>query len=160
MGIAFMRVAPDDGCAQPARAGRRGQSHASLAPRPRFRDTGAMSLVTVAYPQFESHVALIVSALDAAGIPHHVQGAGLGSLLPGLQIASYNQRKVLVPETCAEDAVAVIAELGLDAPPPDAEAVPRARDKWRNVLEFLLLGWIVPGVRRRRPRVHEGTDDE
>lgn len=123
-----------------------------MAPPARFRDTPAMSLVPVARPETESHVALIVSALDAAGIPHHVQGAGLGSLLPGMQIASYNLRTVLVPGMCAADAAAVIAELELHAPPPEAEVVPRARDKWRNLVELLLFAWIVPGVRRRRGR--------
>lgn len=109
-----------------------------------------MSLVAIARPQTESHLALIVCALGAAGIPHHVQGAGLGALLPGVQVSSYNQRTVLVPAPCAEDAFAVIADLDLDSPTPAAETVPRARDKWRNLIEFFLLGWIVPGVRRRR----------
>jgi hypothetical protein len=130
-----------------------------LAPHARFRDTAAMSLVAVARPESESHIALIVSALDAAGIPHHVQGAGLGSLLPGMQIASYNQRTVLVPEVCAADAAAVIAELELHAPPPEAEAVPRARDKWRNLVEFLLFAWVVPGVHRRRQARREGAGE-
>jgi hypothetical protein len=118
-----------------------------------------MSLVPVARPETESHVALIVSALDAAGIPHHVQGAGLGSLLPGLQIASYNLRTVLVPEVCAADAAAVIAELELHAPPPEADAVPRARDKWRNLIELLLFAWVVPGVHRRRRARRESADE-
>ena len=107
-----------------------------------------MTLVRIAMPESESHLALMVSALEREEIPHFVHGAALGSLLPGLQIQSYNARSVMVPESCATRAVEVIEELQLDQPTP--ATAPTGWDKLRMVLEAFLLGWMVPGRQRRR----------
>jgi hypothetical protein len=103
-------------------------------------------LVRVASPETESQVALIVSALNAAGIPHFIQGGGLGAVMPGLQINALNSRSVMVPAEDAADAVELLRELDL----MQAPSVPAPlSSKLRMVLEVFFLGWMVPGSKRR-----------
>lgn len=109
-----------------------------------------MPLVRVASPESEPDVALITSALQAADIPHFVHGGGMGGLLPGLQIGSYNTRSVMVPESCAEFACEIIASLHLSA---TASPTTQARGgRLRLALETLLFGWFVPSIQRSSPK--------
>src|SRR5436190_12987632 len=103
-----------------------------------------MSLQVVACPEVESEVALAVCVLRAHGIPHLVHGGAFGSLFPGPQIASYNARRIMVPEAFVEEALQVLAELA-SVPELPAEPVQASTPRtWRIVLETLLLGWFVP----------------
>ena len=43
----------------------------------------------------------MLCTLEAYGIPAFVQGNGFGSLHPGPQIASYNARRIMVPDSYA-----------------------------------------------------------
>ena len=106
-----------------------------------------MTLVRVAVPESEPDVAIISSALQAADIPHYVHGAGMGGILPGLQITGYNTRSVLVPEASADFAHEIIASLHLSSSAP--VAVHARGGRLRLALETLLFGWFVPS---RRPR--------
>jgi hypothetical protein len=101
-----------------------------------------MTLVRVANPESGSDVALVSSALQAADIPHFVHGGGIGGLLPGLQIASYNTRSVMVPESCAELAHEVIASLHFSSAVVGTRHARGGR--LRLGLETLLFGWFVP----------------
>jgi hypothetical protein len=102
-----------------------------------------MSLQVVANP--ESDVAVAVCALEAHGIPHLVHGGAFGSILPGVQIAHDNARRIMVPEAFVEEALQALAEL---APPASPLVVPTppasAPRTLRMVLETFLLGWFVP----------------
>jgi hypothetical protein len=104
-------------------------------------------LVRVAVPETESQVALIASALEAAGIPHFVQGGGLGAVMPGLQIRGLNSRYVLVPEADAQDAVELLRELDLMQAPLESAPV---MSKLRMVFEaFFLVLHPFPGKAAR-----------
>jgi hypothetical protein len=111
-----------------------------------------MSLVRIAVPESEPHLALMTSALESAGIPYFVHGAHLGSLLPGLAINSYNSRALMVPESAAEEALQVLGELHFSH--AEEESTP-AKGGWlRLLIEALFFGWFVPS---RRPK--PGRDD-
>lgn len=69
-----------------------------------------MSLVRVLSPQSESEIAVVTSLLEAHGIPVFVHGRHLGSLLPGIQIGSYNTQSIMVPEECVNDAMELLVE--------------------------------------------------
>jgi Putative prokaryotic signal transducing protein len=114
-----------------------------------------MSLVRIATPETETHLALISSALEAAEIPFFVHGNGMGGLMPGLQIASYNTRSVMVPQSCVETALAAIADLQPLSPP-----APSGRDKLRILTEALFLGWFFPAGRRRRETEGGNSDSK
>jgi hypothetical protein len=115
-----------------------------------------MGLEVVAVPETESELALAVCVLQAHAIPHFVHGGAFGALWPGLQIAAYNARCIMVPAVFTEEAREALADLVCgsrysgDALPaasaadhPDASASP-SRHAWRNLLEVLLAGWFVP----------------
>jgi hypothetical protein len=109
-----------------------------------------MSLVRIAMPETETHLVLITSALEAAGIPFFVHNNGMGGLMPGLQIAAYNTRSVMVPQSCVEPAMEAISTLQ-----PLATPAPSGGDKLRILAEALLLGWFFPVGRR-----HQFDQDE
>jgi len=83
-----------------------------------------MSLTTVATPLTESELVLILSVLEAAGVPAFVHSGGLGGLFPGLDIGAVTSRRVMVPSGLAADALAALQEAFGSAGPeadPDAE---------------------------------------
>ena len=106
-----------------------------------------MALVRVFSPHTEPEVLLATSILEAHEIPVFVHNRGIGSLLPGIQINAYNSQSVLVPEECVEDAVELLRELRQIN--PENSTVP-LRSKLRILMEGILFGWFVPGVRAGR----------
>ena len=105
-----------------------------------------MALVRVLFPQSEPEIAVVTSLLEAHDIPVFVHGRHLGSLLPGLQIGSYNSQSIMVPEERVMDALELLADFRRD----DSCMTPaplRWRDRLRIVLEGILFGWLIPGRR-------------
>jgi hypothetical protein len=109
-----------------------------------------MALVPILRPQTESELAIALAILEAHGIERFVHGQYFGSLLPGLQIESYNTRTIMVPEERAEEAREALAESSPNDEPAAAPPSMRFRDKARVVLEAVLCGWFVPGIRRSK----------
>lgn len=107
-----------------------------------------MALVTVLRPQTEAELAIALAILEAHGIERFVHGQYLGSLLPGLQIESYNTRTIMVPTELADEARQVLTEALPANEPSSAAPAMRFRDKVRVVFEALVFGWFVPGGRR------------
>ncbi len=106
-----------------------------------------MSLVRVFLPQSESEVLVATAMLEAHGITAFVQNRGIGSLLPGVQINSYNTQSIWVAEENVADALELLARF--NTPPREAVVPLRFGDKLRLIIEGLLGGWFVPGSRSR-----------
>ena len=90
----------------------------------------------------------MLCTLESHGIPAFVQGNGFGALHPGPQIASYNLRRIMVPDTYAaqgKEALSVFAQ-PLESSVSDS---PNFLNKLRVVFELVIFGWFVPGNRRR-----------
>lgn len=68
-----------------------------------------MAFVRVLSPQSESEIAVATSLLEAHDIPVFVHGRHFGSLLPGLQMGSYNAQSIMVPEERVADALELLA---------------------------------------------------
>lgn len=85
--------------------------------------------------------------LEAHGIPAFVQGGAFGSLFPGPQIAAYNARRIMVPDPCTEDAIAALANF-VKAEVPHPWRPQEILNTLRQILEFFLFAWFVPGHRR------------
>jgi len=110
-----------------------------------------MGFVSVAEPQTESELSVMLSLLEANEIPAYVQNGGFGGLLPGPQIDIYNVRRIMVPSERASVARDVLSVLAKPAEEPLLPAKTSLRDKLRMFLEFFFLGWFIPGHRRRKP---------
>jgi hypothetical protein len=109
-----------------------------------------MALVAILRPQTETELVIALAILEAHGIDTFVHGHYFGSLLPGLQIESYNTRTIMVPEGWANEAREALAE-SLASAGPSAEVPPmRLLDRVRVVLEAVLFGWFVPGGRSQK----------
>lgn len=118
-----------------------------------------MSLVAVARPCNEPQLAVMIALLETTDIPYVVQGRHFGSLWPGVQVASYNTRRILVPAARSTDARACLASLL--APPPSATmpARPRLRTIARMLVEWLAIGWCVPPTRSSGAIRNSDADD-
>ena len=98
-------------------------------------------------PESEAELVSVVAMLEARKVPCFVHSAGLGSLLPGVQVELVNTRAIMVPEEHAAEALALIADLhGPAGTRNDDPQHPRA-SKLRSLVELLLFGWFVPGRR-------------
>ena len=106
-----------------------------------------MSLVKVFSPESEAELMTVVAMLEARRVPCFVHNAGLGSLLPGVQVESFNTRAVMVPEERAAEALALIADLRGSPEARDDEVRTPRSSKLRALIEVLLFGWFVPGRR-------------
>lgn len=121
-----------------------------------------MSLIVIAQPWSESELSVMLCSLEAQGIPAFVQGAGFGSLYPGPQIAFYNARRIMVPEPFAAEARQALEAFTRQGE-PDLFRRPSIFNISRAIVEFLFLGWCVPGSRRRSAaaqHVPAGAADE
>lgn len=107
-----------------------------------------MSLVPVLTPDSEAELVTVVAMLEARGVPCFVRGGGIGSLLPGVQVESFNSRTIMVPADRAREALALIADLNGSPDSVDDKLPPPP--PLRTLAEWLLFGWFVPG--RRRPK--------
>jgi Putative prokaryotic signal transducing protein len=105
-----------------------------------------VSLVAVLTPDSEAELVSVVAMLEARGIPCFVRGGGIGSLLPGVQVESFNARAIMVPEEQATEALALIADFHGASNATDNKPPPR-RSSLRALAEGLLFGWFVPGRR-------------
>jgi hypothetical protein len=85
----------------------------------------------------------MVSLLQANEIPCFVHGGNLAAMLPGLQIAAYNNPTIMVPASAAAEAAELLLVF---AAPASASPTPRTigfAAKVRMVFEVLLFGRFV-----------------
>jgi 8-oxo-dGTP diphosphatase len=100
-----------------------------------------MALVRIFDPRTASEAAVAMAMLEAHDIPALLHNGYLGSLLPGVQIGSYNSQSILVSEEQAEVAWELLANFRA-APSPVADG------PWlRNLFEVVLTGWFIPSQR-------------
>jgi len=113
-------------------------------------------MITICHPVDDLELLLLRSALQAAGIPHFVVGEHFGSLYPGMQIPSYNERSVRVPASYVEDALKVIKEVRATYTPVSERLT--AKSKLRMFLEGLWLGWVMPGGAKKPSNTSSNPD--
>jgi Putative prokaryotic signal transducing protein len=104
-----------------------------------------MSLVRLT-PDSEAELVSVVAMLDARDGPCFVHGAGLGSVLPGVQVPSLNARAIMVPEEQAAEALALIADLRGPSDDGDGEPPPHAPAGCGRCWKPSYLGGLYPGV--------------
>ena len=103
-----------------------------------------MSLVAIAWPRSEPESMAMVSLLQANKILCYVRGGHFASLLPGLQIASYNSPTIMVPEDSTALASELLSVFALPSEPA-AAAQPKTSflAKLRMIVEVMLFGRFV-----------------
>jgi hypothetical protein len=116
-----------------------------------------MAMVTLCHPVDDLELLLISSNLDAADIPYFVVGQNFGSLYPGLQIAAYNERTLLVPDSCLADARKLVEDFRADYT-GSADELPTS-SKLRMLLEAMFFGWVMPGGKHSDP-ADDSNEDE
>ena len=104
-------------------------------------------MVNVAYPYDDIELMFLKCVLTREQIPYFVVGKYFGSIYPGPQIASYNEKIIKVHEEYYQQATMAINEFrDLDV---RNEKVFCKKSKLRMIAEFLLFSWFVPGGCRK-----------
>ena len=96
-------------------------------------------------------VMYVRAMLQSAEIPFYIVGEHFGSLYPGMQIASYNERRFLVPEEYFEEAADLIQDLRAEDPKAKETLVQEdltLGSKIRIVIETFLFGWSSLGGKK------------
>jgi len=119
-------------------------------------------VVPIYTPRKEAELLAIRALLEAEGIPFYVHNDHFGSVYPGLPMAGFNARRVMVPEAHAERAREILegvlgpseSSLSTDAPASDGGAQSAVGRGWRERLRaglVRLVRWLRFGRRPRRP---------
>jgi hypothetical protein len=116
-----------------------------------------MEFASVATPQTESEMAVMVSMLDAFEVPNFVHNLGFGGLYPGLQIRLYNVRRIMVPVDHVANALELLSVFEQHNVEPETDDKLRLADKLRVIVETILFGWSFP---TRRKNLQKETDDD
>jgi 8-oxo-dGTP diphosphatase len=103
-----------------------------------------MGLVRIFNPRTASEAMVVVAMLRAHDIPAYLHNGHLASVMPGLQINAYNAQSIMVPAECAAEALEMAANFRA-APEPIGDG-----SVLRNIFEWIIGGWFVPG--RHIPR--------
>ncbi|MBK9217012.1 MAG: hypothetical protein IPL70_00335 [Uliginosibacterium sp.] len=104
--------------------------------------------VSVAVPQTESELCVMVSLLEAHEIPYFVFNRGFGGLYPGMHMHLYNNQKIMVHAAQAREAFELLGVFR--SPVENFEALHKLRwqDKLRVLVELFLGNWCFPSRRR------------
>lgn len=105
-------------------------------------------MVVLCHAMDDMEVLFLRALLQSEEIHFAIVGEHFGSLYPGVQIASYNERRFLVPLEQYERAAALIAEHREVYVPVTENLSLGAR--LRIVIEAFLFGWCFPGGRKRQ----------
>src|SRR5687768_10358980 len=104
-------------------------------------------MITICHAVDDLELLFLRSALEAANIPHLIVGQHFGSLYPGMQIPSYNERSVRVPASFVENALAVVENVRASYTPTFEKLA--TKSKLRMLFEGLWLGWVVPAGNKK-----------
>jgi len=97
----------------------------------------------VAYPYDDIELMFLECVLAREQIPYFVVGKYFGSIYPGPQIASYNEKIIKVPEEYYHQAIMAINEFrDMDV---RKEKVFCKKSILRMFAEILLFWWFIPG---------------
>ena len=117
----------------------------------RVQGVSGIHMITLCHAMNDMEVMYIRAMLQSSEIPFHIVGENFGSLYPGMQIASYNERRFLVPQEYLEEAIELIQALRAEEP-TSKEAIVQEDltigSKIRIVLETLLFGWSSLGGKK------------
>ncbi len=105
-------------------------------------------MITLCHAMHDAEVLYIRAALQNAGIPHFIIGEGFGSLYPGIQIASYNERRFLVPEAFYRESIDIVNRIR-DIQIEVSREEFTLSSKLRIVVETLVFGWSSLGGKRK-----------
>lgn len=116
-------------------------------------------MITVCHPYDEMELAFLVCVLNREDIPYLIIGQNFGSLFPGVQISSYNERTIQVPECFAERAIEAINEFRkIDV---RNEQTFTLTSKIRMLAEAVLFGWFFPaGTKKTSGKSPESTSSQ
>ena len=100
-------------------------------------------MITICHPYDDIELSFLICILNREEIPHLIIGQHFGSIFPGLQIASYNERTIQVPEVFEERAIEAINEFRkIDV---RLEQSFTLTSKIRLIFDAIFFGWFIPG---------------
>ena len=104
-------------------------------------------MITLFHARDDSEVMFLRALLQSYEIPFFIIGENFGSLYPGVQIPSYNERRFTVPEEYFDEAKGILEE-HLEMYEPAAANL-TTKSKLRILFEFLFWGWYFPNGKQK-----------
>jgi len=112
-------------------------------------------MITVCHPRDEVEQMLLVAELEFSGIPYFIKAEYFGALYPGIQIPWYNEKTIMVPPSCYEEAINLITKFR-EGYTPQSEGLDTT-SKFRMLVEAILFGWIMPYGKKKKPSRKPGV---
>ncbi len=105
-------------------------------------------------PENDVQTAMLKGIFESEGIHFFIHNDNFGSMRPGIRIALFNKKTIMVHEQDFERAQELLRNFlsNLEETEPEQETGSSDYsflDKCRLVIEALLFGWIMPGKRWR-----------
>lgn len=102
------------------------------------------------HPRDEMELMLLKLEFDSTVIPYQVWNEGIGSLYPGVQVPSYNERSIRVPNEYLTEAREIVNVFRATYQLSSENL--HITSKWRAILELIVGGWpVLSGARRKSP---------
>lgn len=116
-------------------------------------------------PENDVQLAMLKGIFESEGIHFFVHNDNFGSMRPGIRIALFNKKTIMVHEQDLERAQEILKNFlgNIEATRPEPESSNYSfLDKCRMVIEALLFGWVMPGKKWRHTKkpYNQSQDDD
>ena len=127
----------------------------------------ARQVIKLYTPEDDVQLAMLKGIFESEGIHFFVHNDNFGSMRPGIRIALFNNKTIMVHEKDHDRAQEILRNfLGNIKETEPAQELGSSNysflDKCRMVIEALLFGWVMPGKRwqRKKPYNQSSERDE
>ena len=108
-------------------------------------------------PDDDVQLAMIKGIFESEGIHFYVHNDNFGSMRPGIRVALFNKKTIMVHEKDIERAQEIIKSFvgNIEAAKSEEELESSKYsyfDKFRVVFEALVFGWVMPGKRWQKKK--------
>lgn len=116
-------------------------------------------------PEDDVQLALLKGIFESEGILFFVHNDNFGSMRPGIRIALFNNKTIMVDEQDLDRAQEILKDFLGNIKEAEAADEPGSAhysflDKCRMVLEALLFGWVMPGKKWQRKKTPNNPPPE
>jgi hypothetical protein len=116
-------------------------------------------------PEDEVQLAMLKGIFESEGIHFFVHNDNFGSLRPGIRIALFNKKTIMVHAQDLARAQQILSDFLGNIEQAEPELGPESThysflDKCRMVIEALLFGWVMPGKRWQRKKPPQNQPPE
>ena len=114
-------------------------------------------------PESDVQLAMLKGIFESEGIHFFVHNDNFGSMRPGIRIALFNKKTIMVQEQDLDRAQEILRNFLGNIEASEPETGPSNYsflDKCRMVIEAFLFGWVMPGKRWQRKKPYNLSQED